>query len=428
MYSNALEKLRERGFVEWSSHDKELAEHFISDMVTGYIGFDPSADSLHVGNLVAIMGLAWLQRLGHKPIAIAGGGTGRIGDPSGKSSERNLLSEEIINHNVSCIEKQLRHFLNFDCGENSAMLLNNNDWLKKELFIEFLRDTGKYFSVSFLINREYVRSRVFDADKSITYTELSYILLQAFDFNHLYNEYGCTLQMGGNDQQVNILAGMDLARKKSGGQCYGMTFPLLLNSHGEKFGKSESGAVYLSEDKTSIYKFYQFWVNVDDNDLEKLYKLFTFREISEINDLLNEHSKHPHLREAQKSLAWEMTCRVHGEEAAKRVRDASAVLFGEIDIRDVDKELLDTLSAEIPFVETSEEINKNLTDILVLSAACSSKGEAKRKIKEGGVYLNGIKIMEEGKQLSSTDLLDGGYIQIRVGKKDFRLVKFINKS
>ncbi|NLX75304.1 MAG: tyrosine--tRNA ligase, partial [Synergistaceae bacterium] len=236
MYSNALEKLRERGFVEWSSHDKELAEHFISDMVTGYIGFDPSADSLHVGNLVAIMGLAWLQRLGHKPIAIAGGGTGRIGDPSGKSSERNLLSEEIINHNVSCIEKQLRHFLNFDCGENSAMLLNNNDWLKKELFIEFLRDTGKYFSVSFLINREYVRSRVFDADKSITYTELSYILLQAFDFNHLYNEYGCTLQMGGNDQQVNILAGMDLARKKSGGQCYGMTFPLLLNSHGEKFG------------------------------------------------------------------------------------------------------------------------------------------------------------------------------------------------
>ena len=277
MHCNALKVLRERGFVEWSSHNEELEEHFINNMVTGYIGFDPSADSLHVGNLVAIMGLAWLQKLGHRPIAIAGGGTGGIGDPSGKSSERNLLSEEKIAHNVSCIAGQLKHFLNFDCGDNSATLVNNNDWLKNEKFIEFLRDTGKFFTVSFLVNREYVRSRVLDPDKSITYTELSYILLQAFDFNHLYNEFGCTLQMGGNDQQVNIIAGMDLTRKKSGGQCYGITFPLLLNSQGQKFGKSESGAVYLSSERTSIYKFYQFWINVDDSDLEKLYKLFTFR-------------------------------------------------------------------------------------------------------------------------------------------------------
>ena len=242
MHCNALKVLKERGFVEWSSHNEELEEHFINNMVTGYIGFDPSADSLHVGNLVAIMGLAWLQKLGHRPIAIAGGGTGRIGDPSGKSAERNLLSEEKIQHNVNCIAAQLKHFLNFDCGENSATLVNNNDWLKNEKFIEFLRDTGKFFTVSFLVNREYVRSRVLDPDKSITYTELSYILLQAFDFNHLYNEYGCTLQMGGNDQQVNIIAGMDLTRKKSSGQCYGITFPLLLNSQGQKFGKSESGA------------------------------------------------------------------------------------------------------------------------------------------------------------------------------------------
>ena len=424
MHSNALKVLKERGFVEWSSHNEELNEHFLNNMVTGYIGFDPSADSLHVGNLVAIMGLAWMQRLGHRPIALAGGGTGRIGDPSGKSAERNLLSEEQISYNVERIAKQLEHFLDFNCGENSALLVNNNEWLKKLNYIEFLRDTGKYFSVSFLVNRDYVRSRVVDPDKSITYTELSYILLQAYDFNHMYNELNCTLQMGGNDQQVNIIAGMDLARKKSGGQCYGITFPLLLNAQGQKFGKSESGAVYLSPHRTSIYKFYQFWINVDDSDLEKLYKLFTFMELDEIRAIIEEHNKNPHLRVAQKKLAWDLTCRVHGEDAAKRAKDASAILFGEMDIREADAELLDTLSAEIPFAEADSIIGGPITDLLVLSGGCASKGEAKRKIKEGGVYLNGVKVTEESKQISSEDLLNGGYVQLRVGKKDFRLVKF----
>jgi tyrosyl-tRNA synthetase len=424
MHSNALKVLKERGFVEWSSHNEELDEHFLNNMVTGYIGFDPSADSLHVGNLVAIMGLAWMQRLGHRPIALAGGGTGRIGDPSGKSAERNLLSEEQISYNVERIAKQLEHFLDFNCGENSALLVNNNEWLKKLNYIEFLRDTGKYFSVSFLVNRDYVRSRVVDPDKSITYTELSYILLQAYDFNHMYNELNCTLQMGGNDQQVNIIAGMDLARKKSGGQCYGITFPLLLNAQGQKFGKSESGAVYLSPHRTSIYKFYQFWINVDDSDLEKLYKLFTFMELDEIRAIIEEHNKNPHLRVAQKKLAWDLTCRVHGEDAAKRAKDASAILFGEMDIREADAELLDTLSAEIPFAEADSIIGGPITDLLVLSGGCASKGEAKRKIKEGGVYLNGVKVTEESKQISSEDLLNGGYVQLRVGKKDFRLVKF----
>ena len=424
MHCNALKVLKERGFVEWSSHNEELNEHFLNNMVTGYIGFDPSADSLHVGNLVAIMGLAWMQRLGHRPIALAGGGTGRIGDPSGKSAERNLLSEEQISYNVERIAKQLEHFLDFNCGENSALLVNNNEWLKKLNYIEFLRDTGKYFSVSFLVNRDYVRSRVVDPDKSITYTELSYILLQAYDFNHMYNELNCTLQMGGNDQQVNIIAGMDLARKKSGGQCYGITFPLLLNAQGQKFGKSESGAVYLSPHRTSIYKFYQFWINVDDSDLEKLYKLFTFIELDEIRTIIEEHNKNPHLRVAQKKLAWDLTCRVHGEDAAKRAKDASAILFGEMDIREADAELLDTLSAEIPFAEADSIIGGPITDLLVLSGGCASKGEAKRKIKEGGVYLNGVKVTEESKQISSEDLLNGGYVQLRVGKKDFRLVKF----
>lgn len=424
MYCNALKVLRERGFVEWSSHSEELENHFVNNMVTAYIGFDPSADSLHVGNLVTLMGLAWLQKLGHKPIAVAGGGTGRIGDPSGKNSERNLLGERIIVSNLERIAGQLEHFLDFNCGDNSAILVNNNDWLKELRYIEFLRDIGKYFPVSFLINREYVRSRVFDPDKSITYTELSYILLQAYDFDHLYCHYGCTLQMGGNDQQVNIIAGMELAHKKSRGQCYGITFPLLLNAQGQKFGKSESGAVYLSADRTSVYKFYQFWINADDRDLEKLFKFFTFMELDEIAGIMAEHEKAPHLREGQKKLAWDVTRRVHGEAAAGRARGASAVLFGDIAIRDADKELLDTLAAEIPFALVAGAADRVITDALVASGGCASKGEAKRKIKEGGVYLNGEKVTEDDVRITETDLLDGGYVQLRVGKKDFRLIKF----
>ncbi|MCR5335144.1 MAG: tyrosine--tRNA ligase [Synergistes sp.] len=423
MHVNALRVLRERGFIEWSSHGEELEKHFMENMVTGYVGFDPTADSLHVGNLVAIMGLAWLQRLGHRPVALAGGGTGRIGDPSGKSSERTLLAEEQILHNVECIAGQLKHFLNFDCGENSALLVNNNDWLKKQNYIEFLRDIGKFFSVSFLVNREYVRARVLDPDKSITYTELSYILLQAFDFNHLYNEYNCTLQMGGNDQQVNIIAGMELARKKSGGQCYGMTFPLLLNSQGQKFGKSEGGAIYLSPSRTSVYKFYQFWINVDDNDLEKLYKLFTFRELDEIKALLAEHAAAPHLRRAQKELAWELTCRVHGEEAAARAKAASAVLFGETNIKDAPADVLEMLSSEIACAEAELSDDKFVTDYLVLCGASESKSDAKKKIKAGGAYLNGEKISDPGRRLTEEDLLAGRFVQLNIGKKDFRLLK-----
>jgi len=421
MHQDALEILRQRGFVEWSSHEEELHKHFTDNMVTGYIGFDPTADSLHVGNLVAIMGLAWLQRLGHRPLAIAGGGTGRIGDPSGKTAERQLLDNERIEHNVACIAKQLEHFLDFDCGENSAILLNNNEWLGKLNLIEFLRDTGKFFPVSFLVNRDYVRSRVTDPDKSITYTELSYILLQAFDFDKLNEDYGATLQMGGNDQQVNIIAGMDLARKRRGAQLYGMTFPLLLNSQGKKFGKSESGAVYLDEKRTSIYKFYQFWINCDDADLEKLYKLFTFRPMEEIKAILAEHNEAPHLRKAQKELAWELTCRVHGEAAAQRAKDASALLFGEMGIREATAELLDMLAAEIPFVKIDALPEGGIADLLVASGGCASKGEAKRKLKEGGIYLNGEKF--SGKPIETSDLLAGGYLQLRVGKKDFRLVK-----
>ena len=275
----------------------------LNESITGYVGFDPSADSLHVGNMVPIMGLAWLQKLGHKPIALAGGGTGLIGDPSGKTKERQLLSREKVEYNVKCIEKQLQRFLDFDCGPSSAVMANNYDWLSKIGFIEFLRDTGKYFPVSFLTNREYVRSRIEDPDRTISYTELSYILLQAHDFDHMYNTMGCSLQMGGNDQQVNIIGGIDLIRKRSGGQGYGITFSLLLTASGAKFGKSEEGAVYLDPAKTSPYKFYQFWINTDDRDVEKLHRIYSFASLDEIAEVVGEHEKHPELRIAQKKLA-----------------------------------------------------------------------------------------------------------------------------
>lgn len=424
MNVDALNVLLERGIIEWCSNFDELQEKMCNEMVTCYVGFDPSADSLHVGNMVPLMGLAWLQKLGHQPIALAGGGTGLIGDPSGKTKERQLQTHEKIEENLAQIKKQIAHFLDFKRPDNPALLLNNNDWLKEQGFIEFLRDTGKYFPVSFLVNREYVRSRVEDPDKSITYTELSYILLQAFDFNHMYREYHCTLQMGGNDQQVNIIAGIDLIRKKSGGKGYGMTFPLLLTASGQKFGKSEEGAVYLSPTRTSPYKFYQFWINTEDDDIEKLYKIFTFFPIEEINDIVMEHKLHPERRLAQKRLAMDVTTRIHGEEIATRVQKASAILFGEIQLQEVSEDILNTLAAEIPFVESQAPLPISLVDLLVLSKGCASKGEAKRKVQEGAIYLNGERVSDLSKNIDCEDLLVGGYVQLRIGKKDFRLLKF----
>ncbi len=422
---NALDVLVSRGLLEWCSDAEELKEAFDGSMVTAYVGFDPSADSLHVGNMVPIMGLAWLQRLGHRPIALGGGGTGLIGDPSGKTKERSLLSEEKVASNLEAIKKQLAQFLDFERAPNGALLLNNGDWLVTLKFIEFLRDIGKYFPVSFLVNREYVRSRVEDADKSITYTELSYILLQAYDFNHLYNAFGCTLQMGGNDQQVNIIAGMDLIRKKSGGRAYGATFPLLLTSSGQKFGKSEQGAIYLSPERTSPYQFYQFWVNTEDSDVEKLFKLFTFLPLAEIERIVASHGRDPQLRAAQKQLAWDVTCRVHGEEIATRVREASALLFGELDIKQASEDVLDVLAREVPFAKLNVALPLPLVDVLVASGLkeCASKGAARRKIREGGVYLNGVRVTDEAGQLGTGDLLAGGHVLLRVGKKDYCLVK-----
>ena len=424
MPQNFCEIMSRRGFVEWCSDASELGRKMERETVTGYVGFDPSADSLHVGNMVPIMGLAWLQKLGHRPIALAGGGTGMIGDPSGKTKERQLLSEERVVHNVGRIKKQLAKFLDFDCGDTSAIMPNNHDWLSRISFIEFLRDTGKFFPVNTLINREYVRSRIDDPEKGITYTELSYILLQAYDFYHMHRELGCTLQMGGNDQQGNIIGGIDLIRKRGGGQAYGLTFPLLLTASGAKFGKSEDGAVYLDPDKTSPYKFYQFWINTDDRDIGRLHGMYSFESLESIDDLMKRHTEHPERREAQKLLAWDMTTRVHGSETAAKARGASEVLFGERDARSSDSSLLDTLAAEIPTADVAAPLPLPLVDCLLASGGVSSKGEARRKIREGGVYLNGERVRDESRVLNSDDLLRGGYVQVRIGKKDFRLLRF----
>lgn len=419
--ANPFDVLSRRGLVEWCSAPDGLRGLFESQMVTGYVGFDPSADSLHVGNMIPIMGLAWLQRLGHRPLAIVGGGTGLIGDPSGKTKERPLLTQDQVMHNMECIREQLALFMDFDRSPNGAVILNNYDWLKEQSLIGFLRDTGKFFTVNYMISREYIRSRLEDPDKSITYTEMSYMLLQAFDFWHLYRTQGCKLQMGGNDQQGNILAGVDLIRKKEAGQAFGFTFPLLLTSSGQKFGKSEEGAVYLSPKRTSPYKFYQFWMNVEDQALGKLFRLYTFMDEEEIDRLVDEHMRSPEGRMAQRVLAMDVTSRVHGRSVAERVARTSEILFGDCDFSSSDEETVRVLEGEIPTSLGDFQLGDLMVDVMALSGVCASKGEARRLLKGGGVYVNGRRISEDHR-LGEEDLLFRRYVIFRLGKKKYHLV------
>lgn len=419
MQGNPLAIMMERGCVEWCSHPEELSALFNSGMVTGYIGFDPTADSLHVGHLIPMMGLAWMQRSGHKPIAIAGMGTGLIGDPSGKSKERNLLTLEQVEKNLVTVKEQLGQYLDFNCGANSALIVNNHDWLGELSLLGFLRDTGKHFTVNYMIGREYVKSRLDDPEKSISFTEFSYMLLQAFDFCHLYENFDCKLQMGGNDQQGNIIAGIDLIRKKVGGQAYGITYPLLLNSSGGKFGKTEGGTVWLSPERTSPYRFYQFWINTDDRDVEKLLKLFTFLPLEEIEGVMASHKDKPERREAQKRLAKEVTARLHGEEAFRSAERASTILFGEsFEPADLTQEMIKILMSEVPGGEFPGGTARSPVDILAASGACQSKSEAGRLIRGGGVYLNGIRLGPSD-EVTSQDLIEGKHLFFRLGKKRF---------
>ncbi len=423
---NAFDVLRERGYFEWCTNEERLSQVMNEEMVTAYVGFDPTADSLHVGHLIPLMALGWLQRLGHRPIALAGGGTGLIGDPSGKSKERNLITVEAVMHNIEGVKKQLAKFLNFDCGKNSALLLNNYDWLSKITFLEVLHDVGKFFSINNLIAREYIRSRLEDPEKGISYTEFSYVLLQAMDFKYLNEHYGCRLQMGGNDQQGNLLAGSDYIRRTSGAEVFGLTQPLLLTSSGTKFGKTEAGAVWLDPEKTSPYKFYQFWFNTDDRDVEKLLKLYTFMTLDEIAAIIAEHNAAPEKRIAQKRLALEVTALVHTPETAKSVIAASEILFNPtIDFAGVSEETCGMLKQEVPYTcLEGADFPAGVVSVLAGSKACESNGEAKRAIRQGGVSINGAKITDEKATLARESLVNGKYAFIRIGRKKFHMAEF----
>ncbi|MDY4031593.1 MAG: tyrosine--tRNA ligase [Pyramidobacter sp.] len=422
MAENALEVLRARGFIDWTTDDAGVRELFDKGMVTAYVGFDPTADSLHVGHLIPLMGLAWLQRLGHRPIVLAGGGTGMIGDPSMKSAERNLLTMDQIRHNVEGVKKQLTHFVSFDCGENSALLVNNYDWLSAMNFLEFLRDVGKFFTINKMIAKEHVRSRIEDPTKSLSFTEFAYTLLQSYDFYHLYTTYGCRLQLGGNDQQGNITSGIDFIRKhEEGAAVYGGTNPLLLTSAGHKFGKTEGGAVWLDPAKTSPYQFYQFWVNSEDATIAKTLRYFTFLPLDEIDALVARHMQSPEKREAQRVLAYEITRLVHGENVATNVRHASEILFGgAYTPEDLTEEMLHTLAAETPCGKVAS-LPMPLADALAEVGACKSKGEAKRLIAGGGVSVNGVRA-DDGAQLEEKDVLCGYSSLIRLGKKKYFMI------
>jgi tyrosyl-tRNA synthetase len=422
MDKNVLAFLEKRGFIEWTSNADALGKLFEEETVTGYIGFDPTADSLHVGHLIPIMGLSWMQRMGHRPIFLAGGGTGLIGDPSGKSKERNLLSLEQMGKNLEAVKKQFARFVDFEDSRSGAALINNYEWLGEIDLLTFLREVGKYFSVNYMVNREYVRSRLEDPEKSISYTEFTYMLLQAYDFYHLMTHENCKLQMGGNDQQGNIIGGIDLIRKKSGKEVYGATYPLLLTSSGGKFGKTEDGAVWLDPERTSPYQFYQFWMNTEDQDLSKLLRLFTFLPLEEILEIEKEAQRQPEKRLGQKILAEEITRIVHGEQSMKRVQHASGILFGgAFSLEDLDMETLTLLEREVPG-ECVSALPDTVVEMLGSSGACKSNGEARRLIRGGGVSLNGEKVLEEARSLGEKDLLFGKYLFFRLGKKKFFMV------
>jgi tyrosyl-tRNA synthetase len=416
--SDLLSELTARGFV----HDVTpgFAERLARGPVTGYVGFDPTADSLHVGNLVPVMGLAWLQRYGGTPIVLVGGGTGMVGDPSGKRSERPILSVEQIDHNAARIQKQLEHFVHFE-GPSAARVRNNAEWLRPLGLMEFLRDCGKHFTLNYMLQKESVKSRM---ETGISFTEFSYMLVQAYDFWHLWKTERCELQMGGSDQWGNITAGTELIARREGAQAHGLVFPLLTTAAGGKFGKSESGNVWLDPDRTSPYQFYQFWVNTDDRDVARLLRFFTFLPLEEIATIMAEHAADPGKRPAQRRLAVDVTRRVHGEAAANGVVAASQLLFGGIPLSDVGPEVFQVLAGEIPTVRlaAAELEGLGVADALVRAGLATSKGEARRGIQQNGFSVNGAPVGAADRALGAADLRHAGFVLLQKGKRNYALL------
>jgi tyrosyl-tRNA synthetase len=418
MNPNLIEELTARGLV----HDQTpgLAARLAQGPVTGYVGFDPTADSLHVGHLLAVMSLAWLQRCGGTPIIVVGGGTGMVGDPSGKRAERPILSVEEIDRNVACIRAQLERFVSFQ-GANAAKVRNNADWLRPLGLMEFLRDVGKHFTVNYMLAKDSVKGRM---EAGISYTEFTYMLVQALDFWHLWKTERCELQMGGSDQWGNITAGTELIGRKEGAGAHGLTFPLLTTASGVKFGKTESGAVWLDPQKTSPYKFFQFWLNTDDRDVEKLIKYFTFFSIDEVAALMAEQARDPGKRPAQRRLAEEMTARVHGADVARSVVDASRLLFGGTDLRSASADVLRVLAQELPVARLarSELEGLSILDALVKVGLATSKGDARRGIQGKGFLVNGEVVPSPERTLVAADILHGEYVMLQKGKRNHALI------
>ena len=422
---SVIDELKWRGLIADCTDLDGLTKLLSEKEVTLYCGFDPTADSLHVGNLIPLLTLRRFQVMGHHVLALAGGATGSIGDPSGRTVERQLLTREKLSHNVDCVKKQLSRFLDFDKAPNPALLVDNATWMEPFSFLDFLRSVGKFFSVNTMIAKESVRARL-QSETGITYTEFSYMLLQAYDFCHLNKEYGCELQIGGSDQWGNITAGMDLSRKMSGTTLYGLTLPLLLGSDGSKFGKSLDGAVYLDPEKTSVYRFYQFWVRVDDRDVIKLLKFYTFLSREKIEELSAQHETRPEARVAHKALAYEMTKLIHGEEATQDAIKASEILFGGtvegISERNFEDVASEVPTCEIPLSELSSE-GKPLLELLVHCGLCSSKGQARKDVGAGGIYLANNRESYIQRMITARDLMFGKYLLLRKGKRNYAILK-----
>ena len=398
-------------------------EALAKDKVTAYIGFDPTASSLHVGSLLPIMALARLQKFGHTPIALVGGGTGMIGDPSGKSQERSLLSIEEIDANARGMRAQLERFLDFTATPNAARMMNNADWLRRIGLLEFLRDTGKHFTVNYMLAKESVKRRL-GGDEGISFTEFSYLLLQAHDYLHLHDAVGCTLQMGGSDQWGNIVAGCDLIRKVHGAKAHGLVLPLVTAATGSKFGKTEAGTVWLDPERTSAFKFYQFWLNTDDRDVVKYLKFFTWLDRAMIDALEKTVTEAPEQRDAQRTLARELTSMVHGSGELDRAERASKVLFGgSLSDASVDDILMVFEDVQSVTMTKAELEQLTAAEFVTRTLLAASKGEATRLIKQGGIYMNDRRVTDERSAVSVTDAIGGRVIVLRKGQRERRIVK-----
>lgn len=423
---NFIEELRWRGMLHDMMPGTE--EKLNQGLTAGYIGFDPTADSLHIGHLTQIMTLIHFQRAGHKPFALVGGATGMVGDPSGKSAERNLLSEEVLQHNVTCIESQLKKFLDFDCGANSAEMVNNYDWFKNFNFLDFIRDVGKHITVNYMTAKDSVKKRL-ESETGMSFTEFTYQLVQGYDFYYLWKEKNCQVQMGGSDQWGNIVTGTELIRRKASGTAFAITTQLIKKADGTKFGKTESGAVWLDPARTSPFKFYQFWLNTSDDDARSWIRIFTLRSLEEIQSLEKEHDAAPHLRVLQKALAQEITVRTHSENDLQVALKTSDFLFGNGTLEFLqslsETEVMDMFEGVPQFNISRSELagGINAADLLAeKSAVFPSKGEARKMIAGGGVSVNKEKVTDAAAIFNAGNLINDKFLVAQKGKKNYFLL------